>query len=343
MGRAARLKRERKEKGPILGGPEIALQNPVASSFPAFIVGNAPHCDYVVEEGSAKGQRLVLCGAGPSLREEITTYAPGADQIWGCNSALPYLVDQGVPVTHGLCVDQTAEMVREWWTAPDVEYLVASTIHPHLTEHLLAHGRKLRWFHNFVGVKKPPVQLPDDEGVMRLLSYEDWLYITLYPGTIRAGSGLNSVTRALDVALHMGFAHIDVLGADCYMRVKSRPPDAHIHSPEFQAWLRNETTMHADGGNALASNQSPLTLGAEIDPGTPDDTVRPGHGRWYQTKIDLVISAVWLVKMEQHHKGRIQVHGDTLPFALRNKTNAYLARLPGSVSVDGKPIEIVVQ
>lgn len=325
------------------GGPaQIRLSNPVQDHFRAFIFGNAQVCDHVVEENSAKGQTLVLCGAGPSLADHAAEYCAGADHLWGCNSALPWLIAQGYAPTHGITVDQTPDMCKEWITAPDVEYLVASTVNPNLVEYLLAKERRLRFFHNFVGVRERPVSWKDDDGVDRVMAYEEWLYSTLFPGTIRAGSGLNTVTRAIDVALYMGFAKIIVLGADCALRVKSRPPKVPPTDPAYQRWLKEDTMMHADGGNALASNATPLTMGAVIDADTEDDTVRDGHGRYWETKVDLMISALWLLQLERKSTGRVTIVGDTLVAALRKKNKAYLSRLPTLVDSAGAPIEIII-
>lgn len=328
---------------PASGPGFVKLQNPVSSQFRAFIVGNAQHCDAVVEKDSAKGQTLVLCGAGPSLVDHAAEYCNSADQLWACNSALTWLIDNGYKPTHAITVDQTPEMCKEWVTAPDVEYLLASSVNPNLVEFLLAKERRIRFFHNFVGVKERPVSWDDEHGVKQIMSYEQWLYCTLYPPTVACGSGLNTVTRALDVAEIMGFEHIIVLGADCSLRVKKPPPKLPPEDPEYQRWLREDTTMHADGGNALASNATALTMGAVIDAGTPDETVREGFGRHWETKVDLMISALWLLTLERKSNGRIVVVGDTLPNALRMKNKEYLSRLPTLVDHNGVPIEIIVE
>jgi hypothetical protein len=178
--------------------------------------------------------------------------------------------------------------------------------------------------------------------VQGALSYEDYLYVNLYPGTIRAGSGLNSVTRAIDVARFMGFSRITVLGADCALRLKSKPCTAPAGSKEHLDWLRNETIMHADGGSALASNATPVTLGGEIDAGTEDDTIRPGHGEWWETKPDLMISAVWLQQMARKLP-ELELIGHTLPNALAKKSRAYLSRLPKMVDSAGKDVEFTLE
>ena len=310
---------KRKGKGvPDQGPPEIQLQNPVAHHFKGFIAANATKCDRVVNQGSAKGQHIVICGAGPSLRDHAGQY-DDADQIWGCNSAAIWLHDNGHCVTHAFTVDQTPQQVQEWASAPDMEYLIASSVHPHLVELLEMHGRRVTFFHNYVGINEAPVELED--GVV--MPFEDWMYYSLYPETVRAGSGLNAVTRACDIALVMGASRITILGADSALRCSAPPPDAPEGSPEHVRWLTEETEMHADGGNALASGATPVTVEGEID------------GRLWVTKPDMMISAVFLTRMVRHFAGRIEVIGDTLPNALADKDEAFLDSLPSLTTKSG--------
>lgn len=341
-------------------GPTVILHNPVADQFATFIIGNATICHAVVEQDSAQGQTLVLCGAGPSLAEHAAEWCPQGDQVWGCNSALTWLVDHGHRVTHGFTVDQTPQMCSEWLSAPDVEYLLASSVHPHLAGLLTAKGRRLRWFHNFVGLKERPIDLasladaldvnPLDEdnllgayarGMLStgvtVESYEDLLYGAFWPSTMMTGAGLNATTRALDLAAFMGFARIIVLGADCCVRLRetsiagrsAAALDAEYKqmvqgSPEHLAWLTAHTLMHANGGNALASGATAVVPGGIID------------GRFWLTKLDLAVTAQWLLRMARASNGRIQLIGDTLPNALRHKDDAFLARLPNFVDAKGR-------
>ena len=255
MGRAARLKRERKLRPDGFANPglQIQLQNPVADHHATWVVGNAQYCERVVEENMARGKSLAICGAGPSLADTAREYCPKADHVWGCNSALLWLHDHGHKPTHGFTVDQTPQMCEEWHRAPDVEYLVASTIHPHLTMWLTNKGRGLRWFHNYVGIRERPVsygvcrdcgdvienETPIVEGdtckhadvERQTMAYEDWMYLSLYPPTCRAGSGLNSVTRAIDIARFMGYETISVLGADCALKTTAPPPKGYVPGP----------------------------------------------------------------------------------------------------------------
>lgn len=289
---------------------------------------------HVVEQDSAKGQHVVICGAGPSLTPHASEYCPSANQVWGCNSALTYLYDAGHRVTHGFTVDQTPTMLKEWYNTPPTEYLIATTCHPHLTELLIGRKRTVTFFHNYVGIRnREPVVCEDGE----TLPYEDWLYSVFFPTTVRVGSGLNSVNRAVDLALWMGFARITILGADCSIAFTCPPPKPPkkemteaeyyhwINGPTHKAWLANETQMHADGGSAIANDQSNLTMFGEVD------------GRPWLTKPDLIVSAVWLEKQRQMHP-EIEIIGDTLPNALRDKPDSYLRQLPTMVDAAGEPL-----
>lgn len=277
--------------------------------------------DFMVHKDSAKGQHLILCGAGPSLADHAAEWCSQGDQVWGCNSAATWLHAQGHKVTHGFTVDQTAHMVEEWSSTPPIEYLIATTCHPHLAELLTARGRTLRFFHNYVGVPGPVVAHGGES-----MCYEDWLYCALFPPCIRSGAGLNSVNRAIDVAQFMGFERITVLGADCALRVRRPcPPDATPGSAAHRRWLEEETVMHADGGHAMAAGASMMTLDGEID------------GRVWTSKPDMLVSAVWLVQVAREHPG-ITFIGDTLVNALIDKPDSYLRRLPTMVGPDGKAL-----
>lgn len=349
-------------------GGMIRLENPERRHFASYIFGNALHCDAVVERQSNVGETVVICGAGPSLCETAAKWCPRGTQVWGCNSAAIWLYEQGHPITHAFTVDQTPQMVVEWLSAPDLTYLLASTVHPHLTDYLVERKRRLVWFHNFVGVDDAgPVQYaactvcrwmgdlgtpacPQCGGATagHVASYEEWLYSAFYPTTVVVGSGLNAVTRAIDLALFMGFAKIIVLGADCSLRTTAPPPDAPVGSPPHIEWLRNHSVMHADGGHALASEASHLTFDATL---CQDCGAKAGHGatacarcgserlRFWLTKPDLIVTAVWLVRMKRLLGSRLAIMGDTLPKALLHWPDDQLARLPTLVTNTGGSVE----
>lgn len=346
MTRAATRKKHRakqkatKKKRVKLPEQNIDLVNPQSEHFPAFIFANACHADAVVQAETGQGKILVICGAGPTLADEAEKYCHLGDEVWGCNSAAIWLHDNGHKVTHAFTVDQQPHMVEEWYSAPDLEYLVASSCHPHLIEYLVDRGRSVTFFHNYVGISLPPVllcdcghnQLAHLSGICaqceceaydeRVMAYEDWLYACFYESTAAVGAGLNAVTRAIDLAAFRGFDRIYVIGADCALKVLKPRPVADFGSPEHMRWLREDTVMHADGGSALASEATAVTLSGEID------------GRMWETKPDLMISAVWLVRMARAIP-QLCIIGDTLPNALMDKDDDFLDQLPSLIGPDG--------
>lgn len=150
----------------------------------------------MAKPGEYAGKSVAICGAGPSLAKHAIE---GVDHIWACNSALPYLVGKGVNVSFGVGIDQSPGLLREWSSAPDVPYLLASSVDPALVKHLRQNGRELLFFHNAVGV-------PD----------EMQLYKKLYPKpACLVGRGFMVTSRAIQLAQWMGFTRIDIYGCDC--------------------------------------------------------------------------------------------------------------------------------
>jgi hypothetical protein len=341
----------------------VQLTNPQRRNYEAFIFGNATMCERVAEEGSAKGQTIVICGAGPSLAPHAAKWTAKGDQVWGCNSAAIWLYEQGYPITHGFTIDQTPDMLEEWYTRPPLEYLLASTVHPHLTQFLLAAERRITFFHNYVGVQKPPVELCEcghgqmvmasgsvepshgadntepcnqlgcdcTRYVPQYLDYEIWMYGTLYPETVRVGTGLNSVTRAIDLALFMGAERVILLGADCAMyATKPMPKGAVVGNKQHRQWLEECVIMHADGSNPLRSNATATTFEGEID------------GRMWYTKPDLSITAVTLELWRRKlGRKRLTIIGDTLPNALQGKSEEFLTKMPYMADSEGKPLPLM--
>jgi hypothetical protein len=207
--------------------PKFALQlaSPVQDKLKGYVDANRSHTPLkVVEQNSHAGQKLAICGAGPSLAKQTIE---AVDHIWACNSALPYLLDKGVKVSAGVGIDQTPGLLREWKDAPDVPYLLASSVEPELVQHLGAKGRDITFFHSAVGL--------EDE-----LAY----YTETWPGTIMVGQGFMVTSRMIGVAQWMGFERIDIYGCDCAL-------DGDI--------------AHANGEVVTEAYHNPLIMQADID------------------------------------------------------------------------------
>lgn len=180
----------------------ITITNPVAEKVPGYIIANARWKLPLVKHNSHKKRMLAICGAGPSLRQQISNiaYKVFKGDIWACNSALVWLYENGHRVTHGIAADSTPMMYqRTWRSPPPIKYLLSSSVDPHLIIHLKSEGiTDITLFHNFVG-----------------FAGESALYGKIYGKTCIVGDGLNMVNRAIGIAVYMGYRKILVLGADC--------------------------------------------------------------------------------------------------------------------------------
>jgi hypothetical protein len=268
------------------------LRVPEEKRIANFIRENRKHCNAVVTQDSNLGESVTICGAGPSLREYKGSLT---NQVWACNSALPYMMKQGHRVTHGFTIDSGIEMVGEWKETFDVEYLIASSVNPELVNHLS--GQRTRFFHSFIGI--------DGEAL---------LYST-YPTSLQAGHGLNSVPRAVCIALGMGFRRIEVYGADCGVPDTDPMPD--MESPEYGEWM-DRLVIYADGktaGEAFTHN-SPMAECPDLE------------GRRWTTRPDMIVSAVHLLELQAAFPGRIELKGDTLPAVLSRQTPEWMSGMP---------------
>lgn len=147
---------------------------------------------------SKRGKALAICGAGPSLKAEAYRLREHKGDVWGANTALNYLVEQELPVTHGIAIDPSDRMFGKVWPdPPDVPYYLATTVNPGLTGHLLGHGRSVTQFHSLRGA-------PDEFN----------LYQLLYDWTPVCSNGLNVINRALDLAGFLGYSKIRLYGCD---------------------------------------------------------------------------------------------------------------------------------
>lgn len=295
----------------------IRLLVPNKARLYDHIRSNARFATLMVGPDTHKGKTVNICGAGPSLAN--AEFKPAAE-TWGCNSALGYLTDRGLPVTHGFVIDPTEEMLgdREWGQAFEVGYYVASCVNPKLVAHLLAQGRNLQWFHSFLG-------MPDPKGwdaKKRGRSYEMALYTDpkLYKSGVQVGKGLNSVQRAICLALFMGFKKIRVYGADCACK-----PDAPLMPPYssflYPIWL-DRLTAYADGTSALAGYGPQVKMVEGVI-----------DGRRWHTRADMVISARETLDIMRDCPGRIELMGDTFPNALKDKDAEFWSNMPSLTDV----------
>lgn len=299
---------------------------------------NAKHAKRMVPpQPIGRGKTLAICGGGASLSHYLDD--PWlADQVWACNATLPYLVDQGARVTHAIGVDQGEGMLEDWDRLFDVQYLIASSVHPKLVKHLRKGKRRIRWFHNFLGLEDPPKwkapphcrwcgRMKKDnhpEHDYAPLTYEMWLYQTLYKPSVQPQYGLNVAARALCLALWLDFDEVRLYGSDCALTplYDPLPPMPMAGTQEYPGWME-QLQVYADGrtarqvyGDQGAIVQSPLMDGKH----------------WY-TRADMLITAQHIGDIIRWARpGQVTLMGDTLPGALLAQSEDFFEgtrKLPG--------------
>jgi hypothetical protein len=257
---------------------------------------------------NGKGRRVAICGPGPSLRGASIAVA---DEVWGCNTGLDYLVDHGLRVTHGIVLDADERMVTLLPRTFDVTYRIASSVCPNYPARLQAEGRAFEFFHSYLGTSDPDGW---DRKARGGQSYERHLYATHYPPGPETGYGVNCGTRAVCLALIMGFDHIDVYGMDGACAPDAGPMP-ECTDPRYADWL-DTLTLYADGRSPRSDGDEPVMLEGVID-----------ERRWHTT-VDMALATVCLVEMQRAFPGRITVHGDTLFNAIKDKDAAFFAEMP---------------
>lgn len=308
----------------------IQLQMPNQSGLFEHIKENRQYAKKMATTEWGKGKTVVICGAGPSLtkyHDEIR--ATKAHMVWAANSALPYMMDHGLPVTHGVSVDQSEEMYTvDWKRTFPVKYILGSCVDPNLTRHLLKDHRDIRWFHSYLGIPNPEGWVPppgwQPPAMQPNAGYEMWLYQHTWPPSVQVGYGLNTVPRAICLALWCQFKKIIVYGADCAC-LPDATPMVPMGTPEYPAWL-DSLMLYADGRTPRIYGDNAVITEGMID------------GRRWHTRPDMLISAVMMHEMRETFPA-IELRGDTLPNAFKGKPREFfetqLPRLTGNGGVEG--------
>lgn len=135
----------------------------------------------------------IVC-AGPSLNdtwEEVKKFK----YIISMSISGKYLIERGIIPTWHAAVDPRRPTVDHIGTPhPDVEYLISSTCHPDVFDHLAKHNAKVKLWHVY----------DSTENGFRLWPHGEWAIM----------GGLNVGLRALNIAYFMGFRDMHVFGMD---------------------------------------------------------------------------------------------------------------------------------
>lgn len=154
---------------------------------------------------------IAVVGFGPSLQTHVEAVR-GFKYIISCSGAHRFLIDRGIIPTWHMAVDplpkHTVQLIGT--PHPDVEYLISSTCHPDVLDHLIQN--KIKLWHVFTNEQDGARVLP--------------------PGEWMVTGGADVGLRALVMARLLGFTNIQVFGIDgSASPSKDSHAAAHPNSP----------------------------------------------------------------------------------------------------------------
>jgi predicted O-methyltransferase YrrM/uncharacterized Rossmann fold enzyme len=165
-----------------------------------------------------RNKSIALVNFGPSLNdtwEQIKNF----EYIMTCSGAHNFLVERGIIPTHHIDVDPRPHKVKLIGTPQKgTEYLIASTCHPTLFEHLKDFDVKL--WHIF----------DTSEDGLRLLPAGEW--------AITGGCSVG--VRTLTLARFLGFTDLHIFGMDGCEGKSGKHADIHPNQPKTHALVEYE-------------------------------------------------------------------------------------------------------
>jgi hypothetical protein len=145
-----------------------------------------------IEPVEGHDDEIAIACFGPSLAE-TWEHLRGHPRIMTCSGAHKFLVERGVIPRWHVEVDPRPHKVELIGAPhPDVEYLIASTCHPRVFDHLA--GSRVKLWHVF----------DDSEDAMRTLPQGEWALT----------GGCSVGLRCLTLARFLGYRSMDVYGMD---------------------------------------------------------------------------------------------------------------------------------
>lgn len=157
---------------------------------------------------------IAIVGYGPTLREtweQIREFKT----IFSCSGAHPFLIERGIVPTYQVAVDplpgNTVRLIGQ--PHPDVKYLICSTCHPDVFDHL--EGYDVTVWHSF----------PGEEEALRILPRGEWALT----------GGCDVGLRAIAVAYFLGYRNMHIFGLDGSSPTNDQGRHAGAHPNPLQA------------------------------------------------------------------------------------------------------------
>lgn len=149
------------------------------------------------------GRRAVLCCFGPSINQTwpgaAIMQAEGNTDVFTVSAAHKHMIERGViPLAHIDCDPRPHKVTHLGPAHPQVEYWLASCIHPDYIDHV-AGGKSTALWHAYNG-----------ESSLGVLEHE--------PGQRMIVGGGSVGLRAMSLLYYLGYRHLEIHGMDCSFR-----------------------------------------------------------------------------------------------------------------------------
>ena len=308
---------------------DIKFRNPNSPFLHRHVMRAAERGLPFIEPRRHYGEPFIITGSGPSLLESDhldfmrDSIRRGAVLI-ACKESIRMLAERGFTPRYSVSMDPGPEQVRKTHLVDGTTYLLASSCHPALYDHVLRGGHPVEVFHSACGATEYryipgavvgrsdkdedltlagniEIRNPDNDAVLtpvvRIVQRcEQTLYKTLFAADQQfiASGGLTVVNRALAVAEYFGAAHTTMVGCNY--------------------GYRSYQTYYADGMVEKAGN-----AGTELNDEALTD------GRIWNCRPDQLVSAHALY--DRIRSGRLTVLGDSLANSIANRERSFADRV----------------
>lgn len=246
-------------------------------------------------EGKRKEPIAVVCFA-PSLNdtwEQLKDFK----YIMTCSGAHKFLIDRGIIPTYHVDLDPREHKIKILGTPHNnVEYLIASTIHPKYLDYLNEHNCKAKLWHIFA----------NEEDGARVLPRGEWL--------VTGGSSVG--LRCITLARLMGFTDLHVFGMDGNVRESGSHTDAHPNAPKEhyeteyngKKYLTTPSMLHCAKETPKELDQMPDVTVKFYGEGLLQDMMKD-YIPSYKGQFDIAYNKPELIS-EQYKKLNWQLHQD---------------------------------
>ena len=315
------------------GNQKIKFVNPNTDNFERNIRNAAKLVKalglHMPQQGEQMGRGAVVCGSGPSLNDPrvVDVIRQRVNQgylLFATKAAINWLAERGLVPDYGVSMDPGAHIAspRKIKKVPGVKHIIASSSDPSLFDYLLnenEHGpaSEVMVFHSACG-----------------LINEVELYKELFPESTPIGGGYNVINRAIGIALHMGCLPITLAGNDSGWRAgQAFYCDGNRNRPGVDMNDGGQVELTDANGNPTEEGLARNALVKKLEGLSPShytkeqrEALEKYEQKVWHTRPDMLASAVAMVRLFRKLSPNMEFLGDTLPFRLQGKSDAFLKK-----------------